>query len=552
MLQSTKPKTVKVLRDRYSTVAIVFHWLIAAAIVVQLSLGWRMGDLEGLGRSLFLNIHKTVGIAILVLTAARLIWRLMNPPPPHGTNLHKLEKLASHWVHMGFYTALFLLPLTGWAMVSMQRPGAMKILGGLLHWPAFPGVLLVPSAARDNAADLLDTTHAALVWVMVALLFLHIAGALKHHFVSKDRTLTRMAPGIEPGSFTSRRLLAIPATVALAAAVIYLPKLPVAMARPKPASVAATDIYTDIVGPSLERRCGFCHSEDVSKGGLSLTSYDSIMQGGRSGRVIVPGHPEKSELFRRITLPTDHAQYMPKDGKPPLGKSEIAAIQWWIAQGAPRSAKVGSLKLTPDAASAIKTLIAGDSGDDEQTEGAPAAGPPLPTAAPADKAVVAKLLDEGFIVRRAALNSNLVAVDYVSPKPVTAETMADLNKLGPQLLSLNLRHAGITDAMVGAIAAYPNLQSLRLEANEVTDAGAKALAAAKGLTYLNLTGTKVTDAGLETVAALPKLERLYIWNTAVTPAAVDKLKAAKKDLFVSAGLTAKDVVVDTKLMQPSN
>ncbi len=397
----------------------------------------------------------------------------------------------------------------------------------------------------------MDNAHAALVWVMVALLFLHIAGALKHHFVSKDRTLTRMAPGVEPGAFTSRRLLSIPATVVLVAAVVYLPKLPMAQARPKPATVASADIYADIVGPSLERRCGFCHSEDVSKGGLSLTSYDGVMQGGRSGRVIVPGHPEKSELYRRITLPMDHAQYMPKDGKPPLGKSEIAAISWWISQGAPRSARVGSLKLTPEAASALKTLIAGDSGDDEQ-EGGPANGPVLPTAAPADNAVVARLLDEGFIVRKAALNSNLMAVDYIAPKPVTAEAMADLAKLGPQVLTLNLRHAGVTDAMIGPIAAFPNLQSLRLEENAITDAGAKALGAANGLTYLNLTGTKVTDAGLDTVTALPKLERLYIWNTTVTPAAVDRLKAANKALFVSSGLTAKDVVAETKVMQPAN
>jgi hypothetical protein len=361
-----------------------------------------------------------------------------------------------------------------------------------------------------------------------------------------------MAPGVEPGSFTNRRLLSIPATVVLVAAVVYLPKLPIAHARPKPATVASADIYADIVGPSLERRCGFCHSEDVSKGGLSLTSYDGVMQGGRSGRVIVPGHPEKSELYRRITLPMDHAQYMPKDGKPPLGKSEIAAIQGWIAQGAPRSAKVASLKLTPEATSAIKTLIAGDSGDEQQTEGAPAAGPALPAAAPADKAVVARLLDEGFFVRRAALNSNLVVVDYISPKPVTAEAMADLIKIGPQVLTLNLRHAGVTDAMVGPIAAFPNLRSLRLEGNDVTDAALRSLAAAGGLTYLNLTGTKVTDAGLGTVANVPKLERLYIWNTAVTPAAVDRLKAAKKDLFVSSGLTAKDVVAETKVVEPVN
>jgi cytochrome b561 len=552
MLQQTRPKPHKILHDRYSTVAIAFHWLIAAAIVVQLALGWRMADLEGLGRTLLLNLHKSVGISILVLTAARLIWRVMNPPPPHGTNLHKLEKLAAHYVHLGFYTALFALPLTGWAMVSLQRPGALKIFGAL-PWPAFPGASLIPGARQDAAADLADQAHSALVWVMLALLALHIVGALKHHFVSKDRTLSRMAPGVEPGSFTNRRLLAIPATVALAAAVIYLPKLPVGAARPKPASLAQADIYTDIVGPSLDRRCGFCHSDGVSKGGLSLVSYDPTLQGGRSGAVVIPGHVDKSELYRRITLPTDHVQYMPKDGKPPLGKSEIAAIQAWIANGAPRTAKVGGLKLTPEQSAAIKTLVAGDDGAGaESTEGAPATVA-LPPAPAADKAAMAKLVDEGFILRKAALNSNLLAADYIATKPLTADVMADLNRLGPQLLSVNLRHAGVTDAMVKAIAAYPNLQSLRLEANEgLTDAAVSALSGAKGLTYLNLTGTKVTDAAIAAAGGLPKLQRLYVWNTAVTPAAVDRLKATRKDLYVYAGLTAKDVPAETKVLQPVN
>src|SRR4051812_46104322 len=91
MLMSTKPQPTKVVRDRYSTVAIVFHWLIAAGIVIQLALGFHMGDLEGLGRSVLLQIHKTVGISILVLTVARLAWRFVNKPPPHGDSLTPIE-----------------------------------------------------------------------------------------------------------------------------------------------------------------------------------------------------------------------------------------------------------------------------------------------------------------------------------------------------------------------------------------------------------------------------------------------------------------------------
>ena len=121
MLQKVTPAAIKVHSDRYSTVAIAFHWLIAGSIVLQLALGWHMGDLTGLGRSVLLQIHKSVGISILLLTLGRMLWRMVNPPPPHGSNLTRIERIASHWVHMGFYAALLLLPLTGWAMVSLER-----------------------------------------------------------------------------------------------------------------------------------------------------------------------------------------------------------------------------------------------------------------------------------------------------------------------------------------------------------------------------------------------------------------------------------------------
>jgi hypothetical protein len=148
--------------------------------------------------------------------------------------------------------------------------------------------------------------------------------------------------------------------------------------------------------------------------------------------------------------------------------------------------------------------------------------------------------------------SNLVAADYVAVKPVTEAAMADLARLGPQVLQLNLRHAGVTDAMVATIAALPNLANLRLEGNAVTDAAAKDIAGIKTLTYLNLVNTRITDGGFQQVAGLPKLERLFVWGTAVTPAAVDREKAARKDLFLYAGLTAKDVPVDAKVMTPAN
>jgi cytochrome b561 len=535
-------------QTRYSSVAIVLHWSIAAALALQIVLGWRIGDVEGVTRSAVLQLHKTIGVAILVLTVARLVWRLAKKPPAMDSSLTPLEKLASHWVHIGFYAALLALPLTGWAMVSAQRVGAMKLLGGV-QWPDFPVITALPGGLQDTLADVLDKSHTALVWVMFALLALHVLGALKHHYVSKDPTVSRMAPGAKPGKILEPRLIAIPVAVAALAGIGYAIKAAEPPARPKIAKLGDADIFLDAVQPVLNHRCGYCHNDDQPKGGLSLASYDGIVQGGRGGSSIVPGNPAKSELYHRVILPSADPKYMPRDGKTPLSKNEITAIAWWISQGAPRSAKISSLKLTPDAKAALTAIVGGDDSSGDETGSKEA---PLPVVPAADPVQIKKLEGEGFILRKLNKASNLLVVDYVSPKPTTPEALADLAKLGPQLVDLNLRHAGVTDAEVHAIAGFSHLRRLRLEENAITDAGAKDVATLKDLTYLNLTNTKITDVGFAQVAALPRLEEFYVWGTTVSQGAIDKMKAERKGVILYAGLTAKDVKVETKVMQPTN
>jgi uncharacterized membrane protein len=125
--------------------------------------------------------------------------------------------------------------------------------------------------------------------------------------------------------------------------------------RPPVTHLAAADIYLDVVAPALERRCSSCHNDDKRRGRLTVTSYGKIMQGGESGPAIVPGDPAKSDLYRRITLPHDNIDFMPKDGKTPLDSQEIAAIEWWISIGAPKSGTLGELQ----APEQLQTTIAG-------------------------------------------------------------------------------------------------------------------------------------------------------------------------------------------------
>ncbi len=403
---------------------------------------------------------------------------------------------------------------------------ALVAIGARLYEAVQPA--FAPGAVLDRAYEKLWGVPAAAI-VCLMLLTGHLGGSLTHG----DTYLVQYAPG------PIRVLAGLPAD---------------AGPRAKPADLASADIYLDVVQPALDRRCAACHNNSKKSGGLSMASYEALMKGGSKGPVIAAGNLSASDLFRRINLAPNRSDFMPKDGKTPLNKNEVAAIGWWISQGAPKSGTVWDLKPTAEASSAIAAAIglADASNEEEPAAAVGADDGPLPQVAEADPAAVAKVVAQGFIVRKVAKGSNLVDVDYVAANPVTPEIIDDLARFGPNILRLNLRHAGVTDAEVKTIAGFSNLRRLRLEENAISDAAADDIASLKNLTYLNLTNTEVTDAGFAKISTLPKLSRVYVWETAITAAAVDKVKAACKDVTIYAGLTAKDVPVETKIMTPAN
>jgi len=93
--------------------------------------------------------------------------------------------------------------------------------------------------------------------------------------------------------------------------------------RPKVSDAASADIYLDVVAPLLAAKCSACHNEDKRRGGLSFADYASLRKGGESGAAIKPGDPTGSELYRRITLPSNADEYMPKNHKSPPSPAEI-------------------------------------------------------------------------------------------------------------------------------------------------------------------------------------------------------------------------------------
>ena len=195
--------------SRYATVAIVLHWLIALTIVAQVSIAWRMDGRTPEGFALT-QLHKSIGISILVLSILRLGWRLTNPPPPEPAGLARWERVASRIVHWGFYAIMIGMPLTGWLLVSASKTAIPTVLFWTVPLANIPGIDGLAPAAKAMAHTIGKTGHGLLADGIYLLFVLHVGGALKHQFFERNiPVLSRMAPGAVAGRRLEPRLLLI-------------------------------------------------------------------------------------------------------------------------------------------------------------------------------------------------------------------------------------------------------------------------------------------------------------------------------------------------------
>lgn len=184
-------------RTRYSTVAILLHWTILALLVWTVLLAWSAEDLKGMAKMGPLQLHKPIGITIMLLTLIRLAWRFVQPAPPMGVHLKPWERHLARTVHVLFYVLLLAIPLTGWAMVSAS--GLITKfpihMFGLFDWPVIQPLYDLPDALRHARNEQIETVHKLLAKAIIyGLIPLHILGALKHQFLDRDNELAKMIP----------------------------------------------------------------------------------------------------------------------------------------------------------------------------------------------------------------------------------------------------------------------------------------------------------------------------------------------------------------------
>lgn len=225
---------------RYSIVAIVLHWLIAAAIVFQIMLGWKMDGLKGMQGYSAVQLHKSVGITILLLSLARLGWRLTHKAPPSPPGAPAWERFAAQAVHWAFYVVMIGMPLSGWIMVSASRIEIPTLLYGVIPWPHLPLLPYLPAGQKAGIEGAADIFHATVALGAFALLLLHLGAVFKHQLIDKDEVLSHMAPGARLGRWTEPRLWAPVIAIAAIGSLVTLAFAPRAPAPPPVAVEQAT------------------------------------------------------------------------------------------------------------------------------------------------------------------------------------------------------------------------------------------------------------------------------------------------------------------------
>ena len=176
------------------------HWIIAVLLITNIGLAWWFNALNGLAKIPPVQLHKSIGITILILSLMRLAWRFISPPPLLPATLKGWERISAGAVYVLFYVVMIGMPLSGWALTSAS--GYIKLypikLYGVIPWPAISSLASLPGPEMKKAYHFYAATHGLLAKLAYALIVFHVLAALRHLFLLRDGVGARMIPFLKP------------------------------------------------------------------------------------------------------------------------------------------------------------------------------------------------------------------------------------------------------------------------------------------------------------------------------------------------------------------
>jgi cytochrome b561 len=149
-------------RSNYGLVSRALHWIVVLAIVAQ----WLLAEADD--DAIALTLHQSIGLSVLMLAVVRVAWRALNPHPAWPADMKPYQVMLARIVHVCFYVLLFAIPVTGWALSSVEEEPLR-----FFNWFDVPRIALLSEETAEEV-------HEVMFNVLAALAALHILGAAKH------------------------------------------------------------------------------------------------------------------------------------------------------------------------------------------------------------------------------------------------------------------------------------------------------------------------------------------------------------------------------------
>jgi uncharacterized membrane protein len=306
-------------------------------------------------------------------------------------------------------------------------------------------------------------------------------------------------------------------------------------------AVRKSFVYRDNVVPILKTKCYNCHSASKKKGGLRLDSENFIKKGGKNGRILSVGNPNKSTLFTHLILPEDDDKHMPPKGKTQLSRNEISVIYSWIKKGASFVEEIESISnekasnlviQNPQISTEIISDIPIVEKESIKNNESKLLTSNIESVSPS---VLEKLKQQNIGISYLGNGSNYIAANFVNVRNYQSSLLNDLESINNQLVKLRLSNQPVNDEAIKKITNFKNLTRLNLENTDISDVALEHLKVLPNLEQLNLYGTNITDKGLEVLTKYPNLKVIYLWQTKVSKSGIEQLKKALPKLQIETG-----------------
>lgn len=297
-------------------------------------------------------------------------------------------------------------------------------------------------------------------------------------------------------------------------------------------------VFEHIIMPIMERKCWSCHSTGKSKGGLNLDNPKGWEKGGQTGALLVAGKPDQSLFLNRIFLPLSEKEHMPPAGKPQLLPSEVALLEWWIAQGGSFENKVADYKLDKK----IDQILKSEFGVRDVYA--------TLDVKPLSSNRIKELQESGIKIYPLAQESPFLEVSFSGDTIIEDEKLNLLKKAKKQIVRLDLSNSAISDEQLKIVGQLPNIVQLFLQNTNVSEAGLKWLEELGVLEYLNLYHTAVGDNGLESLSKIKNLKNVFLWQTNVSKAQAAIAKKMRPDIHFDLGVEMDSFLFNQKLSMP--